>query len=449
MNAFNRLATSAAVLAILSGCAVTSLDESARRTAERVAARTDLHPDWQPAETAAPVPEAPLDVAAALRHAFAHNADTRRLYARLGLAQADVESAARVANPRLSFAWLDPSGGGRDKTTRGIVASFTDLLLLPSRRRLSAALLERTELLVADSLLALAKDVEVAWYAEAGAGLAAGKREEAAQAAESAASLAARYREAGNIPQRELDEARMLAADARIAALAAQARAVEARARLANLLGLASADAWRTTRDLPAPPEAPLAAEGLGRRAQADRFDLAAAALEVRTLEAALSTAKSGRLLGLAEAGYEQERETDGAKLAGPTLALELPLFDQGQGRVARAQAQLLDARARRDALALAIGNEVAAGVARLELARAVADQERRVRLPAAISAAARSEEDVNFMLEDPFGLARAEGARLAAEAGSLEAVSGYWIARAELRAAAGGSLPGDKGEDE
>lgn len=445
MNALTRLGALAAAFAVLAGCATTSLEESAARTSRRVADRAGNTPAWPPPETPpATVPDEPLTLDDALALAFARNPDMRRFYARIGIAQADLQSASRIANPRISFAWLDPAGGGRDKTTRGIAATFTDLLLLPSRRRLSAAGLERTELAVSHALLVLAKDVEAAWFAAVGAGEAAKRREAAAEAAETAATLAARYREAGNLPQEDLDAERIHAADARAAALAARADAAEARAKLATLTGLASTDAWEAASALPAPPEAPLAADGLVARARAQRFDLAAAELEVRMLESALSTAKRRRFLPPAEAGWEWEREPDGTKLDGPTLALELPVFDQGQGPIAHAEATLLDARARHDALEAAVANGVTASVARLEASRGIAEQGRLVRLPAVTSAAARSAERTGYMLDGPFTLLRAQAARLEAEADWLLAVRDYWIERAALRAQAGGALPGD-----
>jgi cobalt-zinc-cadmium efflux system outer membrane protein len=446
MNVLPRLAALAATIGILNGCAVTSLGESADDTVRRVAERASIAPAWPPDADAAPppLPAAPLDLPSALVLAFAHNPEIRRHYARLGIAQAELQAAARIANPTISLSWLNPSGGGGDKTTRGIAMTFTDLLLLPSRRRLSAAELQRTELAVAWSLMTLAKEVEIAWYDAAGTAQAASLHDAAAEAAATGAALAARYQAAGNIPQLALDEERAEAARARIAALGAQARASDARARLANLIGLRTADGWRTTDALPAPPEEPLPGEGLAALALTQRFDLAAAHEEIAIAADRRATTGRWRLLGPVTAGYERERETDGDSLHGPTLALSLPVFDQGQGEIARADARVLDAHARRDALALAVENEVAAGVARLELRRAIAAEHRVAWLPAAASAVERRQERVNFTIEGVFTLLRARQQQYEATAHWLEAVRDYWIARAELRAAVGGPLPGD-----
>ena len=78
--------------------------------------------------------------------------------------------------------------------------------------------------------------------------------------------------------------------------------------------------------------------------------------------------------LGDVEVGYEREREGDGTLMRGPSVSLGLPIFNQGQGAVGRAQAQLLDARAALDASVLDVQNGVRTGIERLVLARECCD---------------------------------------------------------------------------
>jgi cobalt-zinc-cadmium efflux system outer membrane protein len=188
-----------------------------------------------------------------------------------------------------------------------------------------------------------------------------------------------------------------------------------------------------------------LSRDELTERALSQRLDLAAAREEVATLEDALGVTERWRLLGSVDAGYKRERETDGSKLRGPTLNLELPLFNQGQGAVARAEAQLLDARARAEALALVVENEVTTGVLQLNLARNISERYRRELLPATASAVARQQEQVNYMLVSPFELIRTKRDEYDAWRDYFESVRDYWIARTALRAATGGLLPGDE----
>lgn len=441
-----RLAVLAAAL-VAAGCAVAPLQDAADATAERLEARAGVKPAWPPdAGGAGDAPEIaePLTLAAALALAFERNPDIRRQYAKLGVGHGDLQDAARIANPTLSLAWLNPEGGGRDKTTRGISASFADLLLLPARRRLSKAEFRRVELAVGSALVALAREVETAWYGYVGAQQVEAMRAAVADAARQEANLAQRFFEAGNITRLQFDRQSAVAARAQVDALRAQSDSVASRSQLANLLGLAATGSWRTVDRLSAPPESDLAMETLVSNALSQRLDLALVRAEVTVLEDTLGVTRGWRLLGSVETGYEWERETDGSKLSGPTLALELPIFNQGQGAVARAEARLLDARARSDALALVVRNEVASGVRRLAVAREVSQRYRQEWLPAADSAVERQQERFNYMLVGAFDLVQAKREQYDAWQGYLESLRDYWLARSALRAATGGLLPGD-----
>jgi outer membrane protein TolC len=438
-----------AALFVITGCAVTPIEHAADSAAGSLAARKDVMPAWPDGRAEIPPSfDVPLDLPAALTLAFTHNPEIHRQYARLGIAHADLVQAARIANPRLSFAWLDPDGAGRDRTTQGVVIGFSDLLLLPARRRLSATDYRRAELQVAARLVALAGDVETAWYSQVSAMQIAAVRDAAARAAAVDAELARRFHQAGNMSKLDLDLREAGASRRAIESLRARSDAVAARARLADLLGLGADAAWRTVDRLPEPPESPFNQQELLALALEQRLDLAAEREEIALLEDSLRVTRRWRWFGRTNIGYERERETDGTKLRGPTLEFELPLFDQHQGTVARAEAQLADARARHAASALAARNEIAARTERLEIARAIAAQHRDVLLPALGSVVERRQERFNYMLHGPFELLDAKGDELRAWQDWLESVRDYWIARSALAAAAGGRLPGD-GEGE
>jgi len=448
MSRLIRVAALAASLAAVAGCSVAPLERAAEAIGERVVARVGSGPAWPPGADeidAGPDLRERLTLPAALTLAFIRNPDIRRQYAKLGLAHADLQDAARVANPTLSLAWLSPGNGGRDQTTQGLSTSFADLLLLPARRRLSASEFRRVEFAVGSALVALAHEVETSWYAHVGALQIAAMRNAVAEAAENEAALAQRFHEAGNMTRLQLDLLQAAAARARIEAQGSRSDVVGARANLAGLLGLRAQADWQTVERLPEPPALAQAPDDLVRRALAERLDLAAVREEVAMLEDALGVTGQWRLLGPVDVGYKHERETDGSKIRGPTLNLELPLFNQGQGAVARAEARLLDARAREQALALTVENEVTAGVERLALARDISERFRRELLPATASAVARQQERFNFMLVGPFELIGTRRDEYDAWQGYFESVRDYWIARTALRAATGGLLPGDE----
>ncbi len=444
MNLPIRIAALSVIAGVAAGCAVTPLEQSTAAAADRVRQNGPVAPAWPDAAAERPEPTviaAPLTLDAALVLAFTHNPELRRQYARLGIAHADLRQAARIANPGLSFAWLD--GSGADRERQGITAAFGDLLLLPARRRLATHELRRVELAVAGDLLALAREVESAWYALVSALQVASLRESDAHAADTAAELARRYHAAGNITALELASRESAAAEARVESLRSRAGVADARERLANRLGLDSALDWRTIDELPAPPATVFDRAALAARARAERPDLLAAREALARSEAAWRLTRKSRLLGGVELGYEREEDPDG-DFDGPTLALALPLFDQGQAAVQRGQAERDIARAGLERRELETGNEIVAAAERLTLMREIVDR-RHDAWRGADAAMDRRQEQAGYMLIGVFELIDARRHALDAGQAWLESVRDYWIARSALGAAVGGALPGDR----
>ncbi len=272
-------------------------------------------------------------------------------------------------------------------------------------------------------------------------------RDLVAQAAGHSAELAQRFFDAGNINRLQLEQERAAATTARIDALGAGAEALRARSALGGLIGLSSSAAWVTQTQLPAPRPVTFSADALIPLALQSRLDLAAARQAVAVQEDVLGVTRRWRWLGSIEVGYEREREVDGSIIRGPSLALGLPLFNQGQGAVARAQAELLRARAELDAQVLAVHSEARLGIEQLAVTAMIAERYRAELVPQREAIVARTQERVNFMLVGIFELLVAKQEEYDAYQSYLEAVREYWIARAELRGAVGGRLPDDDAE--
>ena len=158
--------------------------------------------------------------------------------------------------------------------------------------------------------------------------------------------------------------------------------------------------------------------------------------------EDALAVTRRWRWLGRVEFGYEHEHEAGGGSIQGPTLAIELPIFNQGQDAIARAQATLQEARAMLANLTLQVQNGVRADAHSVQQAREVAERYRSELVPQREAIVARTQEEVNFMLKGVFELIAAKQAEYDAYQGYLEALRDFGIERARLRAAVGGKLP-------
>lgn len=387
---------------------------------------------------------APLTPDGAFRVAQLKNPDIAARYAELGIAQADVVAASRISNPGFSASAL--ADGGPSKITLGLSLPLGDLLLLPSRKRLADGEYERAQFTIAAALMNLAADTADAWYSAAGADQVAAMREAVSAAAAASAELAARFHAAGNISALQLTLEQAAATQARIAATRAKAEALRARFALNARLGLTGAQAthWTFALPLAAPVEQEDAPEALLALAREQRLDVLAARRDVELLDHALTLARRWRLLGSVDIGVEREREPDGSRLSGPTLALALPLFDQGQAAIARAQARLEQGRAALDRLELDIDNDVHAAIGRVAAQREIAQSYRDALIPQREAVVAREGERYNYMLIGAFELLLSKQQEFDAYQGYLDAVRDYWQARVALARAVGTALPSD-----
>ncbi|MGH8129938.1 MAG: TolC family protein [Steroidobacteraceae bacterium] len=445
------------LLALLAGCVAVPRERAAGDIDKVLTARGAAPAAWQAAPGADAAENAdvaellgqPLTVERATQVAFIRNARIRETYATLGIAEADVLDAVRLGNPTFGYTDLSPrEGGGSSQITRSVSLSVANILLLPARSRLARGEFERVRQSVTAALLELAVDVERAWYEHVSAKQVAEMRDAVATAGAASAEFAERSFTAGNLTPRDLALERAAASEARMQAARAAAEVMRARTALAAVLGISTRDAWDSPGKLAAPPAEESSQEALVDEALTARFDVAASRREVALFEDALSVTRRWRLLGDVDVGYERESKTDGARVHGPSLALQLPIFNQGQGQVLRAEAQLEAARARLTALELDVRNDVALGLDQLATTRAIAEAYRTALVPQREEVVRREMERYNFMLGGIFEVLQARRAEFDAYQGYLESVRDFWVACAELRRAVGGQrVCDDRGE--
>ncbi len=389
----------------------------------------------------------PLSAKSAMLLALLRNPEMQLLYADLGLSWAEVSDAARISNPVVSYQRLRPNDGGvLDKISYGLTQDLADLLLLGARKRLAQGELKRTSAQITAQVLTLARDAEVAYYQMLGAKQVLGMRTLSAKAMQNSATLAQRFFDAGNITRGQLASEQAGAAQAQIELEHANAAVFAARAALNGLLALPAHDQQLkldaklpeivSTEDLPADLQA---------LATAQRADLVAADVYLASAEDFARSAKRWRWLGALEVGYARDREDDGARFAGLSLSLGLPIFNQGQGSVLRASAYAEKAAALRTQTVLRVQSEVQTASAQLASARTLVGIYRDQLVPARTAVVEAQQKRFNFMLIGAFELLQGKREEYDAYQGYFEALSAYWVARAELARAIGGNLPSDQ----
>src|SRR5678816_3095809 len=98
----------------------------------------------------------------------------------------------------------------------------------------------------------------------------------------------------------------------------------------------------------------------LESRAVAQRLGLQAARMQLDLIGQSLALRTRTRYIPAEiKTGVDSEKETDGARVTGPTLDLELPIFNQGQGEIAKLTAQYRQAQRELEAMAINAQSEV------------------------------------------------------------------------------------------
>ena len=444
------LPCAAAALAV-AGCASVSPKRSFDDTSKLVQDRGGAALHWDQgtpadAQAQAQVREllhGALTADSAVEVALLRNQGLLATYEELGIAQADLVQAGLLRNPSLGASVRFPSGGGPVATDFSIAQDFLDLFTLSLRKRVAAAQLDATKARVGSAVFELTAQVRTAIVTLQAAQAAIALRRLGLEAQAAAAELRRRQQAAGNIGELDAIEEEAFYQQGKLELARGEAQVAEQRERVNRLLGLWGEESasWKVDDTMPALPEQDPPLEQVEALAVARRLDLAAARSEAHALEEVASLAGVTRLLPALQLGVSTERDPEGTRVTGPQLSVELPIFDQGQARVGRIEAQLRQAQAREAELAVNVRSEVRMLRSRLISARAVAGHFRTVLLPLRERIVKESQLRYDAMLLGVFQLLTARRAEIDTWRDSLEAVRDYWTTRAELERAAGGTL--------
>ncbi len=347
-------------------------------------------------------------------------------YEELGVAQADLVEAGLLRNPTVGARVRFPTGAGLTATEFSVAQDFLSLLTLPMRKRVAAAQLDASKARVGSAVLDLTAEVRGAFVGLQAAQATAKVRQLVLDAQQAAAELRRRQHAAGNVGDLELVQEEAFYQQAKLELARAQTQVVEQRERVNRLLGLWGDEtaSWKVSGELPALPAAEPALEHVESLAVARRLDLAAAHSEAQALEQAASAAGVTRFIPALEVGVSTERDAEGTHVTGPSVTLELPL-----------------SRAREAELAVNVRAEVRALRTRLLATRGVVEHYRTVLLPLRERVVQHAQLRYNSMLLGVFQLLLARREQIDAYRDYLDSVRDYWIARADLERAAGGSL--------
>lgn len=285
----------------------------------------------------------------------------------VGMARADVVQSGLLSNPTLGVSMRLPSGGGLANLDVNLAQNIAELWQLPVRQEAAQADLNTAILELALTAADLATQTQAAYFAAVGADALHAVAVENREVVRQATDAVRLRRETGAGSDLDVNLAQAQLLDAELAVALERLAASDARRELAVQLGIRDdADTLILADLLPERP-APLDdTEILIARARTHRLDLRAA--EHALAQAATRHAvEVRRVFPTVEVGVAFERDErragDGSSgrpfIVGPSLGLELPLFDQNQAQIARAEFAWRQAEKLREAIDRELVQEV------------------------------------------------------------------------------------------
>lgn len=441
-----RLIAPAAALALLAGCATVTPDGGFGAVAATTQARIGIAPqlardgagrgELAPAWKDLPVfrDGAPLDMDAAVRIALVNHPGLQATYWNVGIAQADLAQAARPRNPSLDFSRL--AGGGALEIERGITFDLVGLLTTPLAARMETRRFEQVKRDVGAAIERHALETRTAWIEAVASRQALDYARRVLASSEAGAELAARMARAGNTNQLELAREQVFHAQAAGDVARADKRATAARERLTRALGLWGKEAGYALPDrLPDLPAAPATLPEVERIALAQRLDVQAAQADAAATAADLGLTRTTRFINVLDLGYANKTQAGEPTERGYTLALELPLFDWGGARVARAEATYMQAVNRVALAAVDARSEARERYLAYRNAYDVAKHYRDTILPLRRKIGNEVLLRYNGMLASPQELLADARAQAEAVGAYIDALDTFWTAHAELEA--------------
>ena len=453
MHLLFKLTPAAPLALFLAGCVSPSPKTALPTVQAQLDERSDLSVSWPltqedraKAETAVrDLLASKLTVESAVQIALLNNRALRATFEELGLSQAGLAAAGRLSNPSFDASVRWPHDAPRGPNVEfTLTAPLFESLLLPARKRAAGNQLLQTQYRVSHEVLALVAEVRRAAYEVLAQQELTVRLVVIGAVNDAAADFARRQFEAGNIPQRDLEQLQASAQQTQVDVAKAEAATRAAREQLNRLLGLGHGQTeWTMAEKLPALPARDVLPDNLEASAEEHRLDLAALRAQSELAQAALDLKRRTRLLpGDVNLGLDTERESTGGRLTGPRIGLQLPLFDQGQPEIARLSAALRQAQDRTEALAAEISSEVRAARDLLTASRQAAEFYQNTLLPQRSAILRESLLHYNAMQISAYELLAAKEQQQVTERQSVEALRDYWLARTELERAMGNRLP-------
>ena len=438
-----RLTIIAAASLLLAGCASFSPDggfgKVSQLTQERTGQGVALQRSPEDAQTAqnrvAELLQAALTADAAVEVALLNNRGLQAKFGDLGIAESELVRAGRLKNPSLSFGRM--SGGGGVEIERTVLFDILGLLTMPMAKEVGQQRFEQAQYQAAYDAVSLAADVRRAYFDAVAAQELAKFYEQVKETADVSNELAKRMLQAGNFNKLAQMREQAFYADATAQLARAQHQAAAQREKLIRLLGLYGEQLnFRLPQRLPELPKQVIEPQNAEQTAMDKRLDVQMAKRAAEATAKSLHLTNATRMVNVLDVAYKNKSESGAPRANGYEIELELPLFDFGSTRAARAQATYMQAVNRTAEVAVNARSEVREAYSAYRTAYDLAQHYRDEVVPLRKRISEENLLRYNGMLIGVFELLTDAREQVAGVTGYVQALRDFWVAETNLQTA-------------
>jgi outer membrane protein TolC len=451
-----RLAACAAAGLLLAGCASFSPDggfnKVSQLTKERAGQTVAVQRTDAQAQTArwrvSELLKAPLTPESAVEVALLNNHGLQAKFGELGIAEADLVRAGRLKNPSFSFGRL--GGGGSVEIDRAVLFDVLGLLTMPVAQEVAQRRFEQAQYQAAYDAISLSADVRLAYFDAVAAQELVKFFQQVKETAHISNELAKRMLQAGNFNKLTQMREQAFYADSTAQLARGQHQVTAEREKLTRLLGLSGDQlGFRLPERLPELPKQPTEPQNAEQAAMEKRLDVQMAKRSTEATARALGLTKATRLVNVLEVGYQNKSETGAQRADGYEIELELPLFDFGSTRAARAEATYMQAVHRTADIAVNARSEVREAYSAYRTSFDLAKHYRDEVVPLRKRISEENMLRYNGMLISVFELLTDAREQVASVTGYVQALRDFWVAETNLQTALTGRSPGSSSVSE
>ena len=377
----------------------------------------------------------------ATRIALINNRGLQRTFEEIGISKSDLVQAGLFTNPSLEAIFRFPSGGGRSNVEAAVFFSLSDFWQIPLRKKVAAAQMEATIIQVAEAVLETTAKAKSAYDAVFYLSEIERKTHEVLQKVQETKNQVAKRRDFGFASDQDLYLAEIMVIEAEMEAERLRSDLAIARAHLNRVLGLGPSQAdYQILHMDPEPIDFLLLPEDVVAYALRNRLDIRLAQFRISEIESRVELERM-RVLKHVGVGASYEREPGGTDLSGPAIDIQIPLFDQNQARISKAQYQLRQAHKNLEALEGQIREEVLSDIERIAFLQIRAQKLRDKIIPLREKAVSYAETWVKSMQLHSLHLLEAQKGLLKSHRDYLQTLMALRHAVVDLELHLGGRL--------